>query len=252
MSRTGKSLASLVALLVLVFALDIRDLAERVGAPIPGFPFAFGGAAMDNLLAVLAAVLAAAWLGRGAGTLSRRLGLHGHGARGPLLVLLATVPTWLVLAWQGTLAKGLAALPLFWLALAFPFAEEVLYRGFGYVFVHRTLRWPRWLALLVQALAFGFIHWWSMGFGTGEALTVFAITGLGGLVMGVLDALDGDTIWSGLVFHVSLNASWNVFAVADDAAGGGWTIGVRLFSAALAIGLLAWSRRSRRGRTVAM
>lgn len=252
MSRTGKRLASLVALLVLVFALDIRDLAERVGTPIPGFPFAFGGAAMDNLLAVLATVLAAAWLGRGAGTLSRSLGLHGHGARGPLLVLLATVPTWLVLAWQGTLAKDLAALPLFWLALAFPFAEEVLYRGFGYVFVHRTLRWPRWLALLVQALAFGFIHWWSMGFGTGEALTVFAITGLGGLVMGVLDALDGDTIWSGLVFHVSLNASWSVFAVADDAAGGGWTIGMRLFSAALAIGLLAWSRRSRRGRAIAM
>lgn len=252
MSKTRMWLTSLVALLVLVFALDIRDLAERIGAPIPGFPFAFGGAAMDNLLALLVAVLAAAVLGRGGATLPRRLGLQGHGARGPLLVLLATVPTWLVLAWQGTLAKDLAALPLFWLALAFPFAEEVLYRGFGYVFVHRTLRWPRWLALGLQALAFGFIHWWSMGFGGGEALTVFALTGLGGLVMGALDALDGDTIWSGLAFHVSLNASWSVFAVADDAVGGGWTIGVRVFSAALAIGLLAWCRRPRRGRAIAM
>lgn len=252
MSRTQKMFASLMAVLVLVFALDIRDLAERVGTPIPGFPFAFGGAAMDNLLAVLVAALAAWALGRAGGALHRRLGLRWHGARGPLLVLLATVPTWLVLAWQGTLAEDLAALPLFWLALAFPFAEEVLYRGFGYVFVHRTLRWPRWLALGLQALAFGFIHWWSMGFGGGEALTVFALTGLGGLVMGALDALDGDTIWSGLAFHVSLNASWNVFAVADDAVGGGWTIGVRVFSAALAIGLLAWGRRPRRGRAIGM
>jgi hypothetical protein len=157
-----------------------------------------------------------------------------------------------VLAWQGTLASDLALLPLFWLALVFPFAEEVLYRGLGYVFVHRTLRWPLWLALGLQALAFGFIHWWSMAFGTGEALTVFAITGLGGLVMGVLDGLDGDMIWSGLVFHVSLNASWSVFAVADDAAGSGWTIRVRLFSAALAIALLAWVRRSHRSRAAGM
>lgn len=252
MSRTQTMLASLVALLVLVFALDIRDLAERAGTPIPGFPFAFGGAAMDNLLAALAAVLAAGALGRGGGALHRWLGLGWHGARGPLLVLLATLPTWLLLAWQGTLASDLALLPLFWLALAFPFAEEVLYRGFGYVFVHRTLCWPRWLALGLQALAFGFIHWWSMGFGSGEALTVFAITGLGGLVMGVLDSLDGDTIWSGLVFHVSLNASWSVFAVADDAAGGAWTIGVRLFSAALAIALLVWARRQRSSRTAGM
>lgn len=153
---------------------------------------------------------------------------------------------------QGTLASDLAVLPLFWLALAFPFAQEVLYRGFGYVFMHRTLRWPRWLALGLQALAFGFIHGWSMGFGTGEALTVFAITGLGGLVMGALDALGGDTIWSGLAFHVSLNASWSVFAVANDAAGSGWTIGVRLFSVVLAIALLGWVRRSPWSRAAGM
>ena len=47
--------ATLVAVLVMVFALDVRDMAERVGAPIPGFPMPFGGSAMDNLLAVLVA-----------------------------------------------------------------------------------------------------------------------------------------------------------------------------------------------------
>lgn len=93
MSRTQKLLASLVVVPVLGFALDIRDLAERAGRLISGFPLVFGDAAMDNLPAVLAAVLAAWALGRGGVALHRRLGLGWHGACGPVLVPLATLPT---------------------------------------------------------------------------------------------------------------------------------------------------------------
>jgi hypothetical protein len=86
-----------------------------------------------------------------------------------------------------------------------------------------------------------------MGFGAGEALTVLWITTLGGLVMAVLDALDGDTIWSGWVLHASLNASWSVFDTGSDSAAGSWAAtAVRLTSAALAIGLLWQLRRRRR------
>ncbi len=94
---------------------------------------------------------------------------------------------------------------------------------------------------------FGFVHWWSMGFGGGDALMVFAITGIGGLVMAVLDALDRDTIWSGLAFHVSLNASWSVFVPFESAVSGWLVLGVRIFSAVLAIALL-WHRRTRQAR----
>lgn len=247
-ARIRRDLTTVGVILALLFAPDIRDLAAGTGCPIPGFGFPYGGAAMDNLLMVVVAVTGAWWLGRGRHGPVAGLGLSWPGAAGPLLVALATVPTWIVLGWQGGLSPDLAAMPLFWLALAFPFAEEVLFRGFGYAFLRRVAGWGMPAAVLVQALAFGFMHWWSMGFGTGEALAVFAWTAVGAVVFAILDELDGRTLWSGLVLHVSLNASWNVFSVSDDAVGGWLATGVRLFSALSAIALLWWlrARRSRR------
>ncbi|HEV8695410.1 MAG TPA: CPBP family glutamic-type intramembrane protease [Lysobacter sp.] len=38
------------------------------------------------------------------------------------------------------------------LAVVFPLAEEIVFRGFGFVFVRRHLRWRFAAAALVQAL----------------------------------------------------------------------------------------------------
>jgi len=143
-------------------------------------------------------------------------------------------------------------LALLMLGVLFPFAEEIIFRGFGFIFAHRQQRWPWLAAALVQAVIFGAIHWWSFGGGGGMALQVFAITGIGGLVFAWLNTLDDYTLWSGLALHVSLNLAWNVFVISEATAVGWPATVLRLSAAGLAVGLVwAWHRRRRRPAAVA-
>ncbi|MBN6149329.1 CPBP family intramembrane metalloprotease [Xanthomonas sp. AmX2] len=234
-------------LAVLSIALQVRDIAAAVGMPIPRFPFAYGGAILDNLLGIALVLVAAACLHPGtmaAGV--AQLGLRWRGARGPMLTLLATVPCWLGL-WTQAHSVGIDDLRGFLLlALLFPFAEELIFRGFGFVFACRSLHWRAGVPALLQALVFAGVHWLGAGGGGGEALLIFAITFVGALAFAIVDAQDGYSIWSGWVLHASLNAAWMVFAVSDSAASGGIGIALRLGAILLAMLLLRWGMGSRR------
>jgi uncharacterized protein len=58
--------------------------------------------------------------------------------------------------------------------------------------------------------------------------------------------MDGYTIWSGWVLHISLNAAWTVFRVPEDAMFG-WADNMLRFGAAGLALLLVWrlAQRSR-------
>lgn len=248
LSRQPAAVRVLLVLLGVGLGLNLRDIAAAIGTPIPALPIPYGGSLLDNALAVLMAVLLALLLRpRGMGLLAS-LGLRGNGWGGPLWVLLASLTCWLGLALLGTPNNALTALDPTMLAVLFPLAEEVLFRGLGFVLLVKIVRapWP-WLAL-PQALLFGMVHWLGFGGldGGGTALFVGAVIALGGFIFAWLDHLDGDTLWCGLVLHVSMNLAWNVFSL-DHAVALGWqATGLRIGTALLAVAALAWQVRRRR------
>ncbi|MCF7750870.1 CPBP family intramembrane metalloprotease [Bacillus subtilis subsp. subtilis] len=236
--------AGLIVLTLLV-SINLRDIAALAGWTVPGLPMPFGGAILDNGLGVLLVLCVAAWLLRPGQSLVRELGLAGNGWQGPAIVLLATLPCWAGLWWLGGVSPEWSVRSLLMLAVLFPLAEEVIFRGLGFIFVRRQLRWRWWPAALLQALVFGAIHWWSFGGGGGVALQVLAMTSVGGVVFAALCSLDRNTVWSAVVLHVSLNMAWNVMQVSERTAIGWQGNTLRLSAALLAVLGLLWLQRRR-------
>ncbi|WP_312739107.1 CPBP family glutamic-type intramembrane protease [Stenotrophomonas sp.] len=248
-------LPSAVRLLLVLFGvgvgLNLRDLSAAAGLPIPALPMPYGGSLLDNALAVLLAILLAALLRpRGTG-LAASLGLHWNGASGPAWVLLASLPCWLGLAMLGSPNTALTPLDATMLAGLFPLAEEVLFRGLGFVLLVKLVRGPWPLLALPQALLFGMVHWLGFGGfeGGGLALFVGAVIALGGFIFAWLDHLDGDTLWCGLALHVSMNLAWNVFSLDDGLALGWQATSLRVGTALLSVVVLSLHVRRKRAVT---
>lgn len=248
LSRLPTAARILLVLLGTGLGLNVRDIAAALGRPIPGLPIPYGGSLLDNALAVLVAVLLALLLRPRHMGLAESLGLRGNGMRGPLWVLLASLPCWVGLAVLGRPNTALTALDATMLAILFPLAEEILFRGLGFILLVKIVRGPWPLLALPQALLFGMVHWLGFGGfdGGGVALFVGAVIALGGFVFAWLDRLDGNTLWCGLALHVSMNLAWNVFSL-DDAVALGWqATSLRIGTALLAVAVLARGVRRRR------
>src|SRR4029079_2726859 len=126
-----------------------------LGYQISAFPFPYGGPILDNALAVLLALVTAFVLsGAKRASLRTLAGLDWNGFRAPALVLLSTIPCWIGLSFLGSFSGDVKLLDLLMLAVVFPLAEEILYRGFGFVFFRRALGWRFVPAVLVQAAMF--------------------------------------------------------------------------------------------------
>jgi uncharacterized protein len=241
--RKRPALTFLVVFLAVVVGPDLHDILKACGTGIPPMPFPYGRSLLYNLLAVAIAFGAAIGLKRQA--LPRvfdDLGLRWNGHVGPGLTLLATLPCWVGLGVAGKLSTDFTVLDLLFPALLFPFAEELVFRGFGFIFTHRVLRWPFRVSVYLQALVFGLDHWIGAGASGAVALHIFLLTALGGVLFAILDVLGGYTIWNGWIWHSSVNAAWTVFAVSDTAAAGWFADVLRFGSLGLALLLLFFGR----------
>jgi uncharacterized protein len=238
--RRTRVFAFLTVCLVLALGFRVREILEALGWGIPPVPFAYGRNLIYDLIAVALAVAAAVCLKPHSLRRPSRdyLGLRWQGVRGPLLTLVATLPCWVGLAARGKVSADFTALDLILPGVIFPFAEELFFRGFGFVFTRRALGWPLLLSACLQAIAFGVPHWINAGASGPVALHVLVITLLGGLFFAALTAVSGYTIWNAWVWHSSLNLAWTVFAVSGTAAAGWFEDALRLVSVVLALVLI--------------
>lgn len=126
--------------------------------------------------------------------------------------------------------------------------EELLFRGFALTQLLRSgLRAP--LALGVTSLLFGLAHA-PVVWASGDPVALFlevAITGIAGLVLGLVMLLMNGSVFAPMALHMSINFVWEVFAVAPNAIGGPEGIVARVAAAAVALAIaLVWHRSNRR------
>jgi len=100
-----------------------------------------------------------------------------------------------------------------------PFYEELLFRGYLFGQLHRFGGWGFFTAGLLNALIFGSGHLYQ-AHDLVSALSVFAVTGFGGLWFSWIYMEWDRNLWISIFLHFFMNFYWGVFGIADNAAGG--------------------------------
>ena len=126
-------------------------------------------------------------------------------------------------------------------------AEEILFRAFLFGFLYRFARWGFLPAALLSSLVFGLEHLYQ-GSDATEALGIAVLTGIGGVWWSWLLVEWRWNAWVPIAFHVSMNAAFECFEVADNALGPIETIALRLACIGLSVLATLWLARRDGGR----
>ena len=215
-------LALVVALTVFVFTrvrslipvyVDLHRWLRDVG--VPDAVRALDGSLLLVLTSLLAATIA---------TRPRRpfrlLGLTASLPRGLGFALLAGLPM-LLQGWLGRTDVRLDY-PVARSVLVAPVVEELFFRGVLVGIAVRCGGLRFWPVAILAGLLFGALHVpWDSSLHPGH-IGVFAATTAGGIWYAWLWRCLGHNLWATIFLHAAMNAAWQVFAVADSAAGGPW------------------------------
>lgn len=202
--------------------------------PLADVPY--GVSVALNLFDISVLVLAVLLLARPRPRLARLIGLSAPIVRPALFAAALFGPAALV---AGILSAAPAAYEwgdVVFGGVIFPLFEEIGFRGFALGALMTLCGWRFLPAALVPAALFGVAHFWQ-GDGPLEIAGVVAITGLGGLFFGWLFVRWGFNLWPAVFVHAGLNTLWTVFALGDDALGGGLGNALRFGVVAAATGL---------------
>ncbi len=237
----------LAAMILIALAVSTvsGDMVRWLGQGLPDVPYLRSAlATLTNLIVLL---LLAAW----ASKRSPASLLAMAGWRKPIVAPLiwATIvlaPAWIACAFWIVQRPPLAPIDLFWKGLAFPFAEELIYRGLAIGMLVGLCGW-RWLpACLAPALLFGAGHF-AQGADPASNVGIVLITAVGGLLFGWLWVRWDGNLWPPVLLHAGMNSLWMVYGLGDNAIGGLWGNALRAVIVAAAIGLtVLYARRMAR------
>lgn len=128
----------------------------------------------------------------------------------------------------------------------FPFAEEVLFRGYAFGQFYRRAKLNLWVAAAAVGFVFGALHLGNASVQnlplSGEIGTV-AIISIGGVLYAWLYAKWDNNLWVPFGMHLFMNLWWDVFNVAESPLGGWFPNAMRLLTVILIIVLTIYRDR---------
>ena len=184
----------------------------------------------------------------------RELGLTGSLTVPIVFASLATLPLAIGFGFGDRPLANLSVWSLGFTLTVWPFAWELIFRGYAFRQLHRRAGWGFFAAALVPPLVFAVVHLGFAFFADQDLRIPLLASGaalLGGLFFSWLFVAWGDNLWPGVAFHGLLNFWWEGFGIDRDGIG---TLGSNLLRGAavvLAVLLtlywqrLPWVRRNR-------
>ena len=124
------------------------------------------------------------------------------------------------------------------------FFEEYLFRGFLFGILFRKLKWGFIPASISGAIIFGLGHIYQ-GNTPIETIGVFSITAMGAIWFAWLYVEWENNLWIPIFLHITMNLSWILFEVSDNALGGIYTNIFRSVTIALTIIITVYYHKTR-------
>jgi hypothetical protein len=250
--RSFRRRATIVGVTLVVFLLASRLQLLLYGIPwyrnlYERFPF-YVPETLKSSLAILLVLATVIVLRRTslAGAISE-LGIRRPEGRMIGILLLATLPMWLVFAFTTPLVTDFGPATVFYLAFVSPLAEEVVFRGFAFRQLYRYASLGFWPSILLTSAVFSVVHL-AKASSPGQMLGIAAITFVGGAFFAWLFVRWKDQLLAPLLIHVLMNLAWQIFAVGETAFAGWLPTIMQASVLVLAVVLTVVSQRRWTGR----
>ena len=236
MRRTPAWLVAIVTTIVLVVIENIHWFLTRLDAYRAlrhQHPW-YWAESVDKIGGVLLC-FAVVWLLRRGGLrdIGRELGLQAPIVRPVVLAVIASMPMLIGLAIARRFSPSDTFLPLLFMTVFAPIAEEIEYRGFGVRQLELGTGWPFWIVVWPSAILFGWGHV-EQGATLPEKLGILALTG-GGAIAFSWFVHRWQNLWFAITLHITMNVWWELFSVARSAVGGWFPFALQAATIVVAI-----------------
>lgn len=162
-----------------------------------------------------------------------------HNPSIPLAVAFVGCSPMLLVGALGGLNEDLHFLDAFFGSVIWPFNEEVVFRGFGFLLLYRRARWGFWQTAIGLGVVFGLLHLGNASIKdhdlAGEIGAVLIVS-LGGILFAWLMVRWKCSLWMPFFMHLFMNLWWEIFAMGNSALGGTGANVARVVTAVVVIG----------------